>query len=142
MLKLQRFPSYLKQFSRLPQRRSITAMSVPTLYDNKVFAPSSNSPNGEVNATTRFHYHQSGAHVWAEYSGGSVARGHLIAVCDEQGVLDMRYHHVNTTGELMTGKCKSTPVKLEDGRLRLLEKWQWTSGDLSEGESVLEEVKQ
>jgi hypothetical protein len=116
--------------------------AIPILYDNKVFAAASNSPNGEVSSSTRFRYRQSGAHVWAEYDGGSVARGHLIAVCDARGVLDMRYHHVNTAGELMTGRCTSTPVRLEDGRLRLLEKWQWTSGDLSEGESVLEEVKE
>jgi hypothetical protein len=117
-------------------------MSAPLLYDNKIFAPASNSPNGEVDDTTRFHYRQIDSHVWADYSGGSIARGHLIAVCAPDGTLDMRYHHVNNAGELMTGQCKSSPVKLDDGRLRLLEKWQWTSGDLSQGESVLEEVKQ
>ncbi|KAI9163920.1 hypothetical protein HJFPF1_05552 [Paramyrothecium foliicola] len=119
-----------------------TMASIPALYNNKTFAPASNSPNGEVDDTTRFHYRQEGAHVWADYAGGSIARGHLIAVCGPDGALDMRYHHVNTSGELMTGRCRSTPVKLEDGRLRLLEKWKWTSGDESEGESVLEEVKE
>ena len=29
---------------------------------------------------------------------------------------------------------------LPDGRIRLHEKWQWTSGDLSSGESVIEEI--
>jgi len=53
----------------------------------------------------------------------------------------MRYEHVNKDGELMTGRCHSVPEKLADGRLRMHEKWQWTSGDQSSGESTLEEVK-
>ena len=53
----------------------------------------------------------------------------------------MRYHHVNAAGELMTGVCRSTPELLPDGRVRLHERWQWTSGDGSSGESVIEEVR-
>lgn len=52
----------------------------------------------------------------------------------------MRYQHVNAEGELMTGICRSTPEVLADGRIRLHEKWRWTSGDLSSGESIIEEV--
>ncbi len=52
----------------------------------------------------------------------------------------MRYQHLNQKGELMTGKCFSTPETLSDGRIRLREKWQWTSGDFSEGESIVEET--
>ncbi|KAJ4305898.1 hypothetical protein N0V90_001431 [Kalmusia sp. IMI 367209] len=113
--------------------------TIPNLYNNKTFAPLTNSSNGEVDDTTRFHYHQKGSIVWAEYSGGSIVRGSLIATVKEDGSLDMRYHHVNTEGELMTGKCRSIPEALEDGRLRLKETWQWTSGDCSNGESMLEE---
>jgi hypothetical protein len=114
--------------------------AIPNMYNNKTFRPASNSVNGEVDTTTRFHYYQDGSIVWAEYSGGSIAKGSLIATVNEDGSLDMRYHHVNNDGELMTGKCKSIPETLEDGRLRLKETWQWTSGDESSGESVLEEV--
>jgi hypothetical protein len=52
----------------------------------------------------------------------------------------MRYQHVNARGELMTGQCRSTPEVLPDGRLRLRESWQWTSGDGTSGESVVEEI--
>ncbi len=51
----------------------------------------------------------------------------------------MRYHQINDRGEIMTGFCKSTPEIMENGKIRLHEKWQWTSGDFSEGNSVLEE---
>lgn len=109
-------------------------------YNGKKFRSVSNSPTGEVSSQTVFHYHQLGELVWAEYSGGEIVRGNLIATCDQQGVLDMRYHHVNIRGELMTGTCRSTPELLPDGRIRLHEKWQWTSGDRSTGESIVEEI--
>ena len=116
----------------------------PPNYNNLTFASKTNTPNGQVSASTLFHYHQSaspaGPIVWADYSGGQIAQGFLIATIQADGVLDARYQHVNTSGELMTGKCKSTPEVLPDGRLRLREQWQWTSGDRSAGESVVEEV--
>lgn len=112
------------------------------LYDGKVFRSTSSTANGEVGAETRFHYHQDGALVWAEYAGGSVVKGSLVAlVSPDDGSLDMRYHHVNRSGELMTGRCRSVPEELADGRLRMHEKWEWTSGDCSSGESVVEEVE-
>lgn len=107
--------------------------------NSKTFSPVENTENGEVSGKTVFHYHQDGDRVWAEYSGGSVERGHLVAIMDSEGRLDMRYHHINIDGELMTGICSSTPEVLADGRIRFYEKWQWTSGDRSQGESIVEE---
>ena len=111
-------------------------------YDNRRFASVTNSATGEVSSETVFHYHQTGDLVWAEYKGGEIVFGNLIAKVDDKGNLDMRYQHLNAKGELMTGKCFSTPEILTDGRIRLYEKWQWTSGDFSSGESVVEEIKQ
>ncbi len=110
-------------------------------YNNKKFTSISNSKTGEVSSETIFHYHQKDDLVWAEYEGGEIVFGTLIAKCDADGVLDMRYQHINVAGELMTGKCHSTPEILNDGRIRLHEKWQWTSGDLSEGKSIIEEIR-
>jgi hypothetical protein len=109
-------------------------------YDGRRFVPVLNSDNGEVSADTVFHYRQRGDVVWATYTGGQTAFGTLVASVDAAGCLDMRYAHVNAEGELMTGECRSTPELLPDGRLRLHEKWRWTSGDRSEGESTLEEI--
>ncbi len=109
-------------------------------YDNRKFRSVSNSAAGDVGAETIFHYHQDGDLVWAEYSGGEIAYGTLIAKRGPDGILDMRYQHLNQSGELMTGECVSTPESLADGRIRLHEKWRWTSGDLSAGESVIEEI--
>ncbi len=111
-------------------------------YENRKFASVKNSETGEVSSETVFHYHQKGDLVWAEYAGNAIVFGTLIAKCDEDGNLDMRYQHLNTNGDLMTGICKSTPKILADGRIQLHEKWQWTSGNFSKGESIIQEIKQ
>lgn len=108
--------------------------------NNKRFCSIENSGNGEVSGQTIFYYHQEGRNVWAEYSGGSIKRGHLVAIMSDNGELDMRYHHINQSDELMTGVCRSRPEILEDGRVRFYETWQWTCGDGTKGESVIEEI--
>src|SRR5919199_3674421 len=110
------------------------------MYNDKTFRSVTNTENGEVTAETTFWYHQEGQLVWAEYKGGSIVKGFLIATVQADNSLDMRYQHVNTQGELMTGRCHSTPELLADGRIRLHERWQWTSGDGSSGQSIVEEV--
>ena len=110
-------------------------------YDGRTFRPVSNSESGEVSEGTVFRYHQRDDLVWAEYEGGDVRFGTLVAKAAADGTLDMRYQHLNRKGELMTGMCLSVPEVLPDGRLRVRERWRWTSGDHSEGESVIEETR-
>ncbi len=109
-------------------------------YDGRNFRSVTNSANGEVNADTIFHYFQQENIVWGTYEGGPIQWGTLIAKVDDDGCLEMRYQHINIQGEIMTGTCHSTPEILPDGRLRLQEDWQWTSGDGSRGQSVVEEI--
>ncbi len=109
-------------------------------YNNKTFRPIEQSPNGETSSDTIFTYRQKGNILTSEYHGGQIVRGHLIGLVDKAGNIEMRYHQVNTKGELMTGKCKSHPEILANGKIRLHEEWQWTSGDASTGKSILEEV--
>lgn len=109
-------------------------------YEGKSFRPISNTENGETSAETIFHYRQNGNLLTCEYSGGKIVSGHLIGLVSETGEIDMRYHQVNSHGEIMTGICKSVPEILENGKIRLHESWQWTSGDCSKGNSVLEEI--
>ncbi len=109
-------------------------------YHDKKFRPVSNTENGETSEETIFHYQQEGNILTCSYSGGQIVVGQLIGLVDREGNIDMRYHQVNRKGELMTGICHSKPELLSDGRIRLHETWQWTSGDLSKGNSVLEEI--
>ena len=108
-------------------------------YHNRIFRTLSNSNNGETSAETEFHYKHIGNIVFADYSGGAIQYGHLLGIVSEYGTIDMRYHQVNALGEIMTGKCISTPEILPDGRIRLYEVWEWTSGDKSKGTSIIEE---
>ena len=109
-------------------------------YDGRRFRSVENSETGEVGPETVFSYRQSGDVVSAAYEGGDVRFGTLVATVDSEGNLDARYGHVNASGRLMTGECRTTPEALPDGRLRLHEEWRWTSGDRSSGTSVAEEI--
>ncbi|WP_323756500.1 n-acetylglutamate synthase [Roseivirga sp.] len=109
-------------------------------YNNRKFRSVSNTLNGETSADTIFEYVQEGNILTAQYQGGEIVKGHLIGSVDEQGYIDMRYHQVNRKGQLMTGKCHSRPEVLSNGKIRLHEIWEWTSGDLSKGNSILEEI--
>ncbi len=108
-------------------------------YNNKKFRPVKNTLNGETTEETIFEYKQNGNILSSEYSGGKILKGHLIGLVDENGNIEMRYHQVNDKGQLMTGICFSKPEILMDGKIRLHEKWEWTSGDKSKGKSTIEE---
>lgn len=109
-------------------------------YHGKTFRSVSNTDNGEVSSETLFHYLQQDDIVTATYAGGGIRSGNLIAKVAPDGTLDMRYQHLNQAGEFMTGQCRSTPEVMDNGKLRIHERWQWSSGDGSSGESVIEEV--
>jgi hypothetical protein len=108
-------------------------------YNNKSFRPISNTENGETSHETIFEYKQVENIVTSVYSGGKIKSGHLIGLVDEKGNIEMHYHQINENGELMTGTCKSVPEIMPNQKIRLHESWQWTSGDQSKGNSIIEE---
>ncbi|WP_236973730.1 hypothetical protein [Membranihabitans maritimus] len=109
-------------------------------YNNRKFRPLKNSKNGEVSEDLIFHYSQEGNILTCKYSGANILAGHLIGLVDPRGNIDMRYHQVNKHGEIKTGICHSKPVVLANGKIQLLEDWEWTSGGKGKGTSVLEEL--
>jgi len=109
-------------------------------YNNKVFKAISNSDGGEVDEQTRFYYYQKDEILWATYSGTVIKFGTITGIVSERGELDFRYQHVNQNLEIKTGRCRSTPTIMENGKIRLHESWQWTDTDDSQGESIIEEV--
>lgn len=111
-------------------------------YQGKKFTTVSNTANGETSEQTIFYYQQEGNIVFANYAGGKVLKGHLMGTVAADGVINMVYHQINEQGEIMTGKCVATPQILPDGRIQLNEIWQWTSGNLSSGTSITEEIKE
>ena len=76
----------------------------------------------------------------SEYSGGKIKCGHLIGLVDESGNIEMCYHQINDKGGLMTGISSSKPERLSNGKIRLRESWEWTSGDKTKEQSIIEEI--
>lgn len=109
-------------------------------YNNKRFRAIQNSDNGETSEDTIFHYKQNGNILTSTYRGGEIIEGHLIGIVDDKGVINLSYHQINQQGKIMTGTCTSTPEVGENGKIRLIEDWQWTSGDKSKGQSIIEEL--
>ena len=109
-------------------------------YNDKVFKPIRNTENGETSEQTVFHYKQNQNILTCTYFGGKIVVGQLIGLVDKNGDIDMRYHQINIQGQIMTGRCKSKPEILQNGKIRLHEDWQWTSGDNSYGQSIIEEI--
>ncbi|HMQ06016.1 MAG TPA: hypothetical protein PKC30_01890 [Saprospiraceae bacterium] len=109
-------------------------------YNNKKFRPVSTSPNGDISEHTVFHYRQTGNLLTCEYYGENIFKGHLIGWVDSDGNISMSYHQINRHGQIMTGICHSRPENMNNGKIRLHENWQWTSGDHSKGQSIIEEI--
>lgn len=94
---------------------------------------------GDVGDDTVFEYHEAGdGTIWASYAGGTVRLGYLVGTRSGEA-LSFRYVHVTTTGETASGRCDSRIERLDDGRLRLHESWNWESKPGS-GTSIVEEI--
>lgn len=125
-----------------PPEEPRTIPTVPSLnLDKRVLVSRENTPNEDAGCDTVFYYRQRGERVWATYAGGRVRFGMLVATGDETGGIDMRYQHVDPYGNLRTGTCVAHARLLEDGRVCLMEEWQWTNGDQTKGKSVVEETR-
>ncbi len=105
--------------------------------EGRFFTVVDNSESGEVSDKTIFSYHQKDNVIWAEYSGGSIVKGFLLGTMDDNHTLHFDYRHINKSGDSKSGSCISCP-KIENGKLRFYEKWQWTGEE--KGRSVIEEV--
>jgi hypothetical protein len=102
-------------------------------YDGRTFRP-----DGDTG--TQATYHQDADLVWGEFAGGHVRRGSLTGTCDQDGVVTFAYTMVLDSGALITGRCRSTPQVLGDGRIRFTEDWERYLPTHETGVSYLEEV--
>lgn len=103
-------------------------------FNNKRFSLVDNSENGKVNSDTVFEYSQEGSLVTANYHGGTVIYGKIIAVL-KGDQLNMRYQCLTTDNELKTGKAIAKVTQLPNGKLKLSLNWEWLDGDHKKGVS-------
>ncbi len=109
-------------------------------YGGRLFRPVATNGESDTNSETIFKYEQKRDLLTGTYSGGHISFGHLIGLVNAAGRIDMRYHHLTVDGELKTCVCRSIPEFLENGKIRLHESWQWTSGTCEKGTSILDEL--
>lgn len=104
-------------------------------FNNKTFYLVENSENGQVNSETIFEYKQQGNLVTADYSGGSILYGKIIALL-EGNYLNMLYQCVTNKNELMAGKAKAFISFNENNKIKLALNWEWLGDDKEKGTSV------
>lgn len=115
--------------------------NVPTwCYHEKAFRSVSNSGSGEVSNETTFYYQQNGSVISARYEGGNIKEGNLLGEVEPDGTIHMSYQHWNNENEFRAGICVSRPELLPNGKIRLHESWEWTTGMEGRGKSVIEEI--
>jgi hypothetical protein len=108
-------------------------------YDGRVFRSTSFDTADPTRGELIAHYHQAGELVWAEFEGGRVARGRLSGIRRPDGTLDFAYCQVLVDGEIVAGRCHSTPVRRQDGTLALEEHYRRMGSGVT-GVSWIEEV--
>lgn len=114
-------------------------MEAAPVLDGRRFRDVTVDHAGDVGADTVFDYREEAdGVVHARYEGGTVRLGFLVGTRSGDE-LEFRYSHVTVDGESASGRCRSRITQLDDGRLRLEERWEWTSKPGS-GTSALEEV--
>lgn len=73
-------------------------------------------------------YHQQQDVISAEFSGDRVRAGRLVGLADASGVITAAYCQIMRDGEVVAGRCVSTPTVLADGRIMLTEQWRRCDG--------------
>ncbi len=116
-------------------------MAKVCILDGRKFAAVETSGSGDVDAQTVFHYHQVDDYLYGTYGGGRVMGGVFIGRVEDSLRLKFTYTHYDQDGHLRQGKCQSRIEQLPDGRLRLHEKWRWSHGNRTSGESIIEEIQ-
>ena len=106
-------------------------------YDGRRFRPVA---DGSAQQSRVAVYRQDGDLLWGEFLGGEARRGALTGTCGPDGAIDFAYCMVTDDGEIISGRCRSTPHILDDGRIRLDEVWERYGPHADTGVSRLEEL--
>ena len=101
-------------------------------FHNKTFYLLENSESGKVNSETVFKYQQKGNIVTAEYFGGTIKYGKIIATLNNN-ILNMLYQCVTTENELKAGKAIAKISLNKDHKILLKLNWQWLNDNKEKG---------
>lgn len=93
-------------------------------FNHKTFSLIANSENGKVNSETIFEYKQNGNLVTADYYGGTIRYGKIIAILNETQ-LNMLYQCITESNELKAGKAIADISFTENEKIKLKLNWEW-----------------
>ena len=108
-------------------------------FNNKKFALIQNSESGQVSLETVFEYKQNSNLVTADYFGGTIKYGKIIAELkgDE---LNMLYQCLTTDNQLKAGKALAKITLTENGKIKLSLDWEWLTNGNDKGNSEYIEI--
>ena len=93
-------------------------------FNHKKFSLINNSENGTVDSDTIFEYKQNGNLVTADYYGGLIRYGKIIAKLNEDN-LDMLYQCLTINGDLKAGKATAMISLTANDKIKLKFEWEW-----------------
>lgn len=100
---------------------------------------SSTASRVDPDGPTQFAYEEDDGLIWGSYQGDTVVRGRFVGTRDHDRI-ELSYVHVVKAGpEPVTGRSASRIEPLPDGRLRLVETFQF-DGDETQQVSICEEL--
>lgn len=103
-------------------------------FNNKAFSLIDNSKTGKVSTDTIFKYSQEGNLVTADYHGGDILYGKIIAKLKEDE-LHMLYQCLTTHEELKAGKAIAQISFNENDKIKLKLDWEWLGSNGEKGVS-------
>ena len=115
-------------------------MSVFNL-DGRIFAPVHNTVGGTVTDETKFHFHQSGNNITADYAGGDVKTGLIIGIFVKPDTAKLIYHCLTIDDQLKAGEALAHFNVNDSGVLCIDMHWRWLNGEQTSGTSHYEEIR-
>lgn len=88
---------------------------------------------------TEFAYRESGGIIWGDYTGDTVVHGRFVGTRDGDRI-ELTYIHLTKNGDRAGGQSSSRIEALPDGRLNLIEEFQF-AGDDTAHVSVCTEIR-
>ncbi|MFK7811611.1 MAG: hypothetical protein AB8B59_03900 [Maribacter sp.] len=103
-------------------------------FSNKSFSLVENSINGSVTSNTIFEFQQEGNLVTADYHGGDIKYGKIIAQL-KNDTLHMLYQCLTEEDELKAGKAIAQVSLNEKNKIKLMLDWEWLGEAKQKGNS-------
>ncbi|WP_089207360.1 hypothetical protein [Streptosporangium subroseum] len=109
------------------------------LNDRRFVMVSSTASAVDPDGPTEFSYRESGGIIWGDYTGDTVVHGRFVGTRDDDRI-ELTYVHLTKNGDRVGGQSSSRIEALPDGRLNLVEEFQF-AGDDTAHVSVCTEIR-